>query len=81
MDKNNKSKAVNSEKIAIHFPPDIYVHLKGYEKTKHAKKQAVTQLFVRLDDVVLLPPRVQSVIHASDARAGWKASERERKRV
>lgn len=27
-----QSKAMNAVKIQIHFPPKIYVHLKGYKK-------------------------------------------------
>lgn len=46
---------MNVEKIPIHFPPNIYVHLKGYKKKRSMQKQAVAQLLVRLDDVVLLP--------------------------
>lgn len=57
-----QSKAMNAEKIQIHFPPNIYVHLKGYKK-RSMQKQAVAQLFVRLDNVVSLPRRVQSEIH------------------
>lgn len=61
MHKHKQSKAMN-EKIQIHFPPNIYVHLKGYKK-RSMQKQAVAQLFVRLDNVVSLPRRVQSEIH------------------
>lgn len=77
---------MNAEKTAIHFPPKVYVHLKGYKK-RSMQKQAVAQLFVRLDDVVSRQNSVRRKIHtlqrvsdtAMHRQAGRHQREREKR--